>query len=71
MTTHSGFTRILILIGLLTGMLTCATAARAQHPGGPLGIFGAVGLPDKGQKQLTVRLPHGADAGGLAQPDGA
>ena len=32
MATHSRLTRILILIGVLTGMLTCATAARAQHP---------------------------------------
>ena len=32
MTTHSPLSRFLILIGLLTGLLIFATAARAQHP---------------------------------------
>ena len=32
MTVHSPLTRLFILIGLLTGLLIFATAARAQHP---------------------------------------
>ena len=32
MTTHSRLTRFLLLIGVLTGLLVIATAARAQHP---------------------------------------
>ena len=32
MTTHSRLPGFLLLVGLLTGISTCATAARAQHP---------------------------------------